>query len=79
MRQAIAEIAARLGNDSISIDDEVLFSHGFSEWSNHNADRLPVAVVFPSNTEAVAQIVKICKMYRIPLSKRMTLNYLLTR
>lgn len=79
MIQAIAEVVVDLGDDSVSIDDEVLFSHGFSEWSNYNADRLPVAVVFPSSTEDVAQIVKISKRYRIPLSKRITLSYLVAR
>lgn len=68
MKQAIAEIVANVGEDSVSIEDEILFSHGFSEWSNYNSDRLPVAVVFPSTTEEVSQIVKVSIKYKIPLS-----------
>lgn len=46
----------------------MLHIHGFSEWSTVNSERLPVAVVYPSNTKDVAEIVKICSKYRVPMS-----------
>ncbi|POR37754.1 Putative D-lactate dehydrogenase (Cytochrome) [Tolypocladium paradoxum] len=53
-RIAVKELEAILGEDSVSIDDEILKVHGYSEWSIINVDRLPVAVVYPSTTEDVS-------------------------
>lgn len=63
------EIRQLLGEDAVSTDDEILRSHGYSEWSTINIERLPVAVVFPSSTEEVSQIAKICHQSRIPISE----------
>ena len=52
----------------MSIEDEILHAHGYSEWSTINIDRLPVAVTFPSSTEEVAVIAKICHKRRVPMS-----------
>jgi len=52
----------------VSIEDEILHAHGYSEWSTINIDRLPVAVTFPSSTEEVAVIAKICHKRRVPMS-----------
>ncbi|KAJ5726192.1 FAD-binding type 2 [Penicillium malachiteum] len=65
--KAIAELRAKLGEDSISTDEEDLQQHGFSEWSTLNADRLPVAVAYPTSTEEVSEIAKICHKYRMPM------------
>ncbi|KIX01303.1 glycolate oxidase, subunit GlcD [Rhinocladiella mackenziei CBS 650.93] len=67
MEKAIREVQDTIGEDSISIDDEVLHAHGYSNWANHNIDKLPVAVVFPTSTEEVSQMVKICNKYKIPI------------
>ncbi|KAF4449688.1 D-lactate dehydrogenase (cytochrome) [Fusarium austroafricanum] len=56
---AIQEIRQALGEDVVSIEDEILHSHGYSDWSTINIDRLPVAVTFPNSTEEVAIIAKI--------------------
>jgi D-lactate dehydrogenase (cytochrome) len=56
------------GEESVSTDDEILQAHGFSEWSNHNIDRLPIAVVYPRSTEECAEMVKVCYKYKIPIS-----------
>lgn len=58
-----------MGEDSVSIDDEILRAHGYSEWANHNIDKLPVAVVFPSTTDEVSKMVKICQKYKVPMSE----------
>ncbi|KAJ5613747.1 FAD-binding type 2 [Penicillium herquei] len=65
--KAIAELRAKLGEDSISTDQEDLQQHGFSEWSTLNADRLPVAIAYPTSTEQVSEIAKVCHKYRMPM------------
>lgn len=68
LEQAIAEVHAVLGrDDAVSIDDEVLKVHGYSEWSSYNIDVLPVAVVYPKSTAEVSEIAKICHKYKVPI------------
>lgn len=62
-------IQKALGEDSISIDADVLLHHGYSAWSTTNIERLPTAVVYPKSTAEVSQIVKICHHYRVPMSE----------
>ncbi|PYI27593.1 oxidoreductase, FAD-binding protein [Aspergillus indologenus CBS 114.80] len=65
--KAIAELRVVLGEDAISTDEDDLQRHGFSEWSSVNADRLPVAIAYPNNTEDVSKIAQICHKYRMPM------------
>ncbi|RAK96540.1 FAD-binding oxidoreductase [Aspergillus ibericus CBS 121593] len=65
--KAIAELRAALGEETISTDEDDLQQHGFSEWSSVNADRLPVAIAYPTNTDDVAQIANICHKYKMPM------------
>ncbi|KAK1962302.1 hypothetical protein LY78DRAFT_257621 [Colletotrichum sublineola] len=70
MEKAVEEIRRALGEDAVSIEDEILRSHGYSEWSTINIERLPVAVAFPTSTEEVSIIAKICHRRRVPMSRR---------
>ncbi|KAJ5668264.1 FAD-binding type 2 [Penicillium maclennaniae] len=65
--KAIAELRAKLGDDTISTDEDELQHHGYSEWSSLNAERLPVAVAYPTSTEQVSEIAKVCHKYRMPM------------
>ncbi|KAJ5372626.1 FAD-binding type 2 [Penicillium concentricum] len=65
--KAINELRTKLGEDSIGTDEDELHSHGFSEWSSLNADRLPVAIAYPKSTQEVSEIAKICHKYRMPM------------
>ncbi|CBF76772.1 hypothetical protein AN4792.2 [Aspergillus nidulans FGSC A4] len=65
--KAIAELQVKLGEDAISTDEDDLQRHGFSEWSSVNAQRLPVAIAYPSSTEDVSEIAKICNKYKMPM------------
>jgi D-lactate dehydrogenase (cytochrome) len=56
-----------ISEETISVDDEDLKLHGYSEWSTCNPDTLPVAVAYPKSTEEVSQIAKVCHAYRIPI------------
>ncbi|KAF5964711.1 putative d-lactate dehydrogenase (cytochrome) [Fusarium bulbicola] len=67
MELAVEEIRKALGEDAVSIEDEILHSHGYSDWSTINIDRLPVAVTFPKTTEEVSTIAKICNKRRVPM------------
>ncbi|KAM0277680.1 hypothetical protein ACHAQH_005623 [Verticillium albo-atrum] len=67
MGQAVEEIRQALGDDAVSIDDEILHAHGYSDWSTINIDRLPIAVAFPKSTEDVSTIAKICHKRRVPM------------
>lgn len=53
--------------DIVSTDDEDLKMHGFSEWSSVQLDRLPIAVVYPRNTEQVSIIARICHQWKVPI------------
>ncbi|KAF7156423.1 hypothetical protein CNMCM5623_010093 [Aspergillus felis] len=65
--KAIAELRITLGDGAISTDEDELQQHGYSEWSSVNADRLPVAVAYPTCTEDVVKIAKVCQKYRMPM------------
>ncbi|QPC70582.1 hypothetical protein HYE68_001334 [Fusarium pseudograminearum] len=67
MELAVEEIRQALGEDAVNIEDEILHSHGYSDWSTINIDRLPVAVAFPASTEEVAIIARICHKRRVPM------------
>ncbi|KAL3471300.1 hypothetical protein BJX99DRAFT_30696 [Aspergillus californicus] len=67
LEKAIAELRAKLGDDAISTEEEDLERHGFSEWSSVNANRLPVAIAYPSSTEDVSEIAKVCSKYKMPM------------
>ncbi|RGP67582.1 d-lactate dehydrogenase cytochrome [Fusarium sporotrichioides] len=67
MQLAVEEIRQALGEDAVSIEDEILHSHGYSDWSTINIDTLPVAVTFPTSTEEVATIARICHKRRVPM------------
>lgn len=67
LEKAVAQLREKLGEDTISTDDEVLHNHGYSEWSSINITTLPVAVAFPKNTAEVSEIAKCCTANRIPL------------
>ncbi|KAL4731407.1 D-lactate ferricytochrome c oxidoreductase [Fusarium chlamydosporum] len=67
MKLAVEEIKQALGEDAVSIEDEILHAHGYSDWSTINIDRLPIAVTFPTSTEEVAVIAKICHKRRVPM------------
>lgn len=56
-----------MGEDTICTDEEDLQQHGYSEWSSLNAERLPVAIAYPTSTEEVAEIAKVCHKYRMPM------------
>ncbi|KAH7356393.1 hypothetical protein BKA65DRAFT_422620 [Rhexocercosporidium sp. MPI-PUGE-AT-0058] len=68
MMKAVQEIEEALGPESISMDDEDLKFHGFSEWSPSNIENLPIAVAYPKSTAEVSALAKICHKYKVPMT-----------
>jgi hypothetical protein len=62
-------VKAKLGEDSITTDDDELQRHGYSEWSTINIDVLPIAVVYPKSTAEVSEIAKVCYAHKIPIGE----------
>ncbi|KAI9842062.1 MAG: D-lactate ferricytochrome c oxidoreductase [Sclerophora amabilis] len=70
LQAAWADFVAVVGKDNVSTRDDDLKYHSGSEWSSHvtSPDEKPFLIVFPSSTEEVSQIAKICHQRRIPIT-----------
>ncbi|KAJ5733933.1 hypothetical protein N7493_002719 [Penicillium malachiteum] len=64
---AVDRIRQVLGDDRVSLDEDDIEVHGYSEWSTSNTSERPVAVITPRSTEEVSSIAKICTEYRVPM------------
>lgn len=65
------DLVRLLGEEHVSTNPSELERHASSDWSSHPrklGDPLPFLVVFPSTTEEVSEIVKICHKRRIPIT-----------
>ena len=67
MLKAIQAIRKHLGNEIVSVDADDLRRHGYSEWSPINSTLLPSAVVYPSTTDQVSLVARLCHRYKIPM------------
>ncbi|KAI9172838.1 d-lactate dehydrogenase [Paramyrothecium foliicola] len=65
--KGLEEIRSALGADAVSVDQDDLEQHGFSEWSTSNTSIRPRAVVRPTTTREVSIVAKICSKYKIPM------------
>lgn len=61
------EIEEALGPDAISLDEDVIDIHGYSEWSTSNTDARPTAVITPTSTKEVSYIARICNKHKVPI------------
>ncbi|TVY71169.1 D-lactate dehydrogenase [cytochrome] [Lachnellula suecica] len=70
MEAAWADFVAVVGKDNVSTVDANLEHHSGSDWSSHvhkDSER-PFLVVYPSSTEEVSEIMKICHKRLIPVT-----------
>lgn len=69
MQAAWADFVRILGKENVSTLETDLEDHSTSSWSSHRPkpDEQPFCVVFPSSTEEVAEVMKICHLRRIPV------------
>ncbi|KAI0772190.1 FAD-linked oxidase-like protein [Irpex lacteus] len=66
-KKAIAELRAAFPDqDTVSTDEEVLETHGFS-GNDYHPGSSPTVVVYPNSTEDVVKIVNISRKYRMPV------------
>ncbi|KAI8076688.1 uncharacterized protein B0P05DRAFT_545461 [Gilbertella persicaria] len=64
--QVFKELSNVLPPEHVTVDEEVLQNHGYSNNSYHN-EGAPNIVVYPESTEQVAQIVKVANKYNVPI------------
>ncbi|KAL8942214.1 MAG: hypothetical protein Q9216_001790 [Gyalolechia sp. 2 TL-2023] len=59
-----------LGEENVSTEEDDLQYHSGSEWSSYTTkdNEKPFLIVFPSSTEEVSKIVKVCYDRRIPVT-----------
>jgi D-lactate dehydrogenase (cytochrome) len=64
--KAFQELVEILPQEHVTVDEECLENHGYSNNSYHN-EGAPNIVVYPTSTEQVAEIVKIANKYNLPI------------
>ncbi|XWW95378.1 hypothetical protein V2A60_003336 [Cordyceps javanica] len=69
MQAAWADFVRVLGKEHVSTLEADLEQHSTADWSSHrpHPDERPFCVVYPSSTEEVSEIMKICHQRRIPV------------
>ncbi|KAL2270825.1 hypothetical protein VTJ83DRAFT_196 [Remersonia thermophila] len=69
LEAAWADFVGIVGRDNVSTLEDDVRQHATSEWSSHPHDpaHKPFCVVYPSTTEQVADIMKVCHRRRIPV------------
>lgn len=71
LEAAWADFVKIVGKDNVSTMQDILLSHAQSEWSTHQrppTEPIPFCVVYPSSTEEVSEIMKVCHRRRIPVT-----------
>ncbi|KAI5843806.1 hypothetical protein DFP73DRAFT_594817 [Morchella snyderi] len=70
LQSSWTEFVRLLGADHVSTRIDDLATHSTSSWSTHQnpPDAVPFLVVYPSTTEEVSAIAKICHERRIPMT-----------
>ena len=69
LQAAWTDLVKVVGRENVSTQETDLEHHATSSWSSHPAtkEERPFMVVFPSTTEEVSKIMKICHQRRIPV------------
>ena len=70
MEAAWADFVAIVGKENVSTLDTDREHHSGSDWSSHRMKEgeIPFMVVFPTSTEEVSSIMKICHQRKIPVT-----------
>ncbi|KAE8153227.1 hypothetical protein BDV25DRAFT_149888 [Aspergillus avenaceus] len=67
MLKGVQAISDALGPESVTMDEEDIELHSYSEVSTSNCATRPVAVVTPKSTAEASVIARICSEYKIPM------------
>lgn len=73
LEAAWADFVAIVGEANVSTSESDIVSHVSSEWSTHQDEHpettpQPFCVVYPSSTDEVSRIIKVCHSRRIPVT-----------
>lgn len=70
LQAAWADFVEIVGKSNVSTDESDLQSHSSSDWSSYTAKDTepPFLIVYPSSTEEVSKIVKVCHERKIPIT-----------
>ncbi|KAL5045139.1 hypothetical protein BDW71DRAFT_184955 [Aspergillus fruticulosus] len=70
LQAAWADFVEILGKQNVSTEHAVLVSHAGSDWSSYKTkeSEMPFLVLYPSSTEDVSRIMKICHQRLIPVT-----------
>lgn len=70
LQAAWADFVNIVGEDNVSTEEGELDMHSGSDWSSHTSavGERPFVVIFPSTTEEVSQIMRVCHQRRIPVT-----------
>jgi D-lactate dehydrogenase (cytochrome) len=70
LQAAWADFIGILGKENVSTDEDDLIIHSGSEWSSYSRkeSEKPFLILYPSTTEEVSQIMKVCHQRLIPVT-----------
>jgi D-lactate dehydrogenase (cytochrome) len=70
LQAAWADLTDIVGKENVSTDDGDLTAHSGSEWSSYSisVNERPFLIVYPSSTEEVSRIMKVCHHRLIPVT-----------
>ena len=70
LQAAWVDFANIVGKENISSETEDLIGHSGSEWSTYQTKpgEKPFMVVYPTSTEEVSEIMKVCHLRKIPVT-----------
>jgi D-lactate dehydrogenase (cytochrome) len=70
LQAAWADFVEIIGKENVSTEHADLVAHAGSDWSSYTTkeDEKPFLVLYPSTTEEVSRIMKVCHQRRIPVT-----------
>ena len=70
MQAAWVDMAQIVGKENVSTAEDDLKGHAGSEWSSYNTKEgeKPFMIVYPSSTEEISQIMKVCHKRKLPVT-----------
>lgn len=70
LQAAWVDFCQIVGKDNVSTSDDDCKAHSGSEWSSYTTkpSEVPFAIVYPSSTEEVSKIMKVCHKRKIPVT-----------
>lgn len=70
LQAAWVDLCQIVGKENVSTSEDDCKAHSGSEWSSYTTkeSEVPFAIVYPSSTEEVSKIMKVCHKRRVPVT-----------